>query len=202
MSKKKSINKMSVLRPDNYIRQKSRNLPVNECLINSDWKKSQLCELIISRKHVTGALTVCFYLVDLLCLGVKDTFFKFNISPEELKNLLERRSGKYQLINISYELAHNIIYAGVEYAEEYGFKPHKDFSSTTIYFLEEDNDAVPLIKVKCGGLDGKPCYTNTGFDSPERERAILVQLEQTAGKYNYDYILPASSDMYFADDDN
>ena len=173
---------------------------MGECYINHDWKKTKMCQVVITRKHVTGNVTTCMYLVDLSCLGVKDTLFRFNISPEDFKNFLEKAGGAH-LISISYELAHNIVYAAIEYAEQYGFMPHKNFSSITCYFLEEDNDAVPLIKVQCGGTEGKPLYTNTGFDNPAREREILAQLERTAGQGNYHYILPGSSEMYHEDYD-
>jgi len=198
MSKKKSTNKQQFLTPENYIRQKSKTLPIVECLINPDWETNKMCQVIVIRKHVTGNVTACIYLVDLSLLGVKDTMFKFNATLEEVKELIERRGAIF--IEIPYELAHNIIFAGVEYAQEYGFKPHKDFTATTIHFLEEDNDDVPLIEIECG-LHGKPLYTNTGFDSPAREREILAQLERTAGPGNYEYMLPGLDCMYHSDDD-
>ena len=201
MSKKKSTNKQAVLSPENYIRQKSRNLPIGECYINQDWEKNQMCRIIITRKHVTGNVTACVYLVDLACLGVKNTMFRFNISRDDLTSFLDKAGGD-TLIDISYELAHNIIYAALEYAENYGFQPHKEYTSITRHFLEEDNDDIPLIDVECGGKDGKPLYTNTGFDSPAREREILAQLERTAGDGNYHYILPGHEDMYYDDDDD
>ena len=198
MSKKPSTNKTSFLSHENYIRQKSRNLPVGDCFINPDWEKCRMCQVLITRKHVTGCVTACMYLVDLSCLGVKDTMFKFNAPYEEVIEMFNRRDKR--LINISYELAHNIIFAALEFAEEYGFKPHKDFTSTTRYFLEEDNDDIPLIEIECG-MYGKPCYTNTGFDSPAREREILAQLERTAGEGNYNFMLPGSPDMYRDEDE-
>jgi len=44
-------------------------------------------------------------------------------------------------------------------------------------------------------------YTNTGFDSPERERAILRQLERSVGKDNFNFMLPGSADMYREDNE-
>jgi len=199
MSKKKSTSKQQFLTPENYIRQKSKTLPIAECLVNSDWDKNKMCQVVVIRKHITGYATACFYLVDLSLLGVKNTMFKFNAPIEEIKKILEKNAAP--LIEISYELAHNIIFASVEYAQEYGFKPHRDFTSTTIHFLEEDNDNVPLIEITCGGTNGKPCYTNTGFDSPAREREILAQLERTAGEGNYDFMLPGRDEMYYDDDE-
>ena len=118
----------------------------------------------------------------------------------DLKELLESRNN-IGFVNISYELAHNIIYSGVAFAEDYGFMPPRDFTSITSHFLELDNDDIPLIEIECG-MDGKPCYTNTGHDSPERERTILAQLQRTAGEGNYHFMLPGSDDMYVDVDDD
>jgi hypothetical protein len=112
--------------------------------------------------------------------------------PEEVLQALHENAEKnnMKLAEIPYELAHNIIYAAVEYAAEYGFEPVHEFTSVTQYLLEEDNDTIPLIDVRCGGRDGKPLYINTGFDSPAKEQLTLKQLEKTAGPGNYNYMLP------------
>jgi hypothetical protein len=112
--------------------------------------------------------------------------------PEEVLQALHENAEKnnMKLAEIPYELAHNIIYAAVEYAAEYGFEPAHEFTSVTQYLLEEDNDTIPLINIRCGGRDGKPLYINTGFDSPAKEQLTLKQLEKTAGTGNYNYMSP------------
>jgi hypothetical protein len=131
-------------------------------------------------------------MVDLMCMGVKDSTYKYNM-PEEVLPALHENAEKnnMKLVEIPYELAHNIIYAAVEYAAEYGFEPVHEFTSVTQYLLEEDNDEkIPIIDIRCGGRDGKPLYINTGFDSPAKEQLTLKQLEKTAGPGNYHYMLP------------
>jgi hypothetical protein len=142
------------------------------------------------------------YLVDLKCLGVKDTYFEFNITYTEFKDILKKAEDYISFIEVSYELVHNIIFAGVEYAEQYGFNPHKDFFSTTIHFLEEDNDNVPLLEIECGGENGKPIYFWAGNETPSQVKQILAQLEKTAGKGNYDYFVEARDDLFDDDDDS
>jgi hypothetical protein len=108
----------------------------------------------------------------------------------------------YHFEQISYALAHNIIYSAVAFAEEYGFKPHKDFTSITRFMLDEDTEDVELIEVECGKND-KPFYVCGPYDDRKKAEAIIAQLERTAGKGNYDYILPVSDDDYYqeANDD-
>ena len=189
MSNKKSKKQPLKLSAENYICQKSRNLPIRECYINRDWTESNLGNIFIVRQHAGGNVTCCMYLVDLACLGVKDTHYLFNIPYEDVEELLKQsEESGILLIKTSYELVHNIIHAAIEYAEEYGFHPCEDFTAVTGYFLEEDTDAIPIVDIACGGKDGKPTYINTGFDSTLREKQILAQLEKTAGKGNHHYM--------------
>ena len=198
--KKKTAKQIPVLSPENYIRQKSRNLPLGECFISKNWKADSLTTIFITRKHMNGNVTLCMYLVDLACLGIKDTDFKFNMPSDEIEKICkESKDHHVELIKTSYELVHNIISAGLQFAEKYGFKPCKDFTAVTRYFLEEDTDDIPLIQIACGERDGKPLYINTGFDSPAREQQIITQLEKTAGKGNYHVMLKADiEEDYFS----
>ena len=201
MNKKKKSNSQSQqpLSPESYIRQRGKTLPVYKCYVTSNWKEVKLCNVFVTRKHVTGNVTFCGYLVDLSCLGVKDTVYKFNVPLEEFEDIMEKYKTQIDFIEISYELAHNIIYAGLEYAEDLGFQPHKDFLSITSYFLEEDTDDIPIIEIECGFMDGKPMYANTGFDSNQKTKKIMEQLEKSRGSGNFDYII--GHDLGKEDDD-
>jgi hypothetical protein len=150
MAKKKSKKVVQMLSPENYIRQRSRGLPIHKCWITKDWREIGKTSIIISRKHTNGNISFCFYLVDLFCMGVKDTFFEFNTDERDLIERITENNGYNQFEEISYELAHNIIYSAIEFAEEYGFQPHKDFTRTTEFFLEEDDDRIKLINIECG----------------------------------------------------
>ncbi|WP_158648474.1 hypothetical protein [Candidatus Symbiothrix dinenymphae] len=131
---------------------------------NTEWEEAGLGQVVVARQHANGNLTYCSYLADLKCLGVKETVYEFNIPPEKLEKHLTEFAD-VEFVPISYELAHNIIYAAIEYAEKYGFKPHKDFAQTTRFLLEEDRDDIPLIDIPCGGKDGKPLYVNPGREA-------------------------------------
>lgn len=187
MPQKKTGKIIQMLSPENYIRKKARTLPVYECLVNKEWKEQGVAHVVIARNHTNGNITLCMYLVDLFCLGVKNTQYLFNIpiyEYEDKKVALE----ELELEPISYTLAHNLIFAGLEYATEYGFKPHKDFTSITQFMLEEDTEDVELIDIECG-KDGKPFYVSGPFDDQTTINKILNQLEKTAGPGNYDYLM-------------
>ena len=160
---KKKAKVVPFLSPENYIRQKAKNLPIHECWVNEDWNISKLADVVVTRMHTNGDITACFYLVDLMCLGLKNTRYFFNMPPYEYDEILEKMKDAYAISSIPYALAHNIIFAGIEYGAEYGFRPHKDFTSITANMLEDDTDEIELIEIECGGQNGKPCYVQGPF---------------------------------------
>ncbi len=187
MANKNKEKVIQMLSPENYIRKKALSLPIYECWINEDWEDSGVASIVIARRHTNENITFCLYLVDLFCLGVKDSFFRFNISETEFRKFIEKLEEKMEMEIVEYVLVHNIILSGIEYAEEFGFKPCKDFSSVTQYMLEEDTDDIELIEIECG-KDGKPLFIQGPFENAAKANKILKQLEKTAGTGNYDFI--------------
>ena len=194
--------------PENYIRTRARSLSIFECLVNDDWKDNGIANVVVARKHTNGNLTVAIYLVDLYCLGIKDTMYMFNVSENSYREKLNGFPGGNVLSEIDYTLAHNIIFAAIEFAGDYGFIPHKTFTSVTKYMLEEDTDEIELIDIECG-LDGKPAYIQGPYEDPATVSRILKQLDRTAGKENHNITILAGEpkfepafDEYDDEDDN
>lgn len=148
MAKKQQPKQLS---PENYIKTKARTLPIDKCYINANWKETGMANIAVERRHTNGNFTFGIYLVDIYALGTKNTFWNFNTPIsiyEKLKNGPETEE-------IDYILAHNIIYGGNEYAEDNGYKIHKDFEKLTKYILEVDDEKIPFIDIEFG-KDGKP----------------------------------------------
>ena len=203
MANKNKGKVIQMLSPENYIRKKARSLPIYECWINADWEDSGMANIVVARRHSNGNITYCMYLVDLLCLGVKDTHYKFNVTETEYRHFLEKFEGRMDVEIAGYTLVHNIILAGVEFSEEYGFKPHKDFTSVTEFMLEEDGEDIDLIEIECG-RDGKPMYVQGPFDDAAKANKIMKQLEHSAGAGNFDFMKEVDEDFEdeFEDDED
>lgn len=184
--KKKKGKVIQMLSPESYIKQKARSLPIFECVVNSGWKEDGIAHITVARKHNTGNYTVGMYLIDLKCLGVKDAQYFFNISPFEYRDLIDETKKNIDIEKVDYTLVHNIIYAGIEFAEDYGFRPHKDFTVAE-YILEEDSEDIELIEIECG-KDNKPFFLRGPLDSDQRAKQIIAQLEKTAGSGNYTFV--------------
>ena len=61
----------------------ARQYPLYECLINASWKEKGLATVLISRRQPDGDLLFGVYLVDTLCLGVKNTFCNADFSDRK-----------------------------------------------------------------------------------------------------------------------
>lgn len=140
------------LSPEQYVRKKARGLKIKACYITDDYETTGLGQIVVAREHINGKVTLGSYLVDKFCLGVKNTFYKFSMSEYEYDEFVSRVCS-HGAKEISYEEAHNRIFGAVEFAEEAGIEPHKNFKLTQ-YILEEDDDRVPLIEYEYG-KDGK-----------------------------------------------
>lgn len=179
----KAQNKIS---PEKYIVTKSKTLEISRCFLIGNIEMGKL-QVIISRKHKTGNITVGFYLVDLWCLGIKDSFFDFNMTEPDFNLLLETMHDAADLTEVEYVKAHNIIYAAYEYALDLGIKQSPVFEKTTKHLLEEDNDDIPLIEIECG-RNGRPFYEQ-GIESAAEANKIIRTLEKSVGKDGFDYQL-------------
>lgn len=201
------------MNPDQYIQKRARQLPLFECLVSRGWEVDRQPAVIVSRKHSNGNITSCLYVVDLLCLGVIFTTHVFNVSEEEYKELVLRIFEDSEQTpsdpddipgepfeRISYNLAHNIIYAGYEYAADYDIPPHKDFRVTR-YMLEEDTEEIELVDIECGH-NGKPLFVTENLTdySAFKPEFIIKKLIQNAGEGNFEVI--SSFDFFDTDNDD
>jgi hypothetical protein len=180
------------LSSEKYIQTRARNLPLYKCFVTKDWQEYGMANVVIMRRHVNGNVTAGLYLVDLFCLGIKDTFYLFN-EPEE--KVFERMNiDDSYLQEIDYNTAHNIIYAGHDFALEFDIQPHKNFSITK-FILEEDNDAIPVIDIPVGDENGNPhLIVNSSYNYGP----ALQKLKEHAGEGNYTFTL---NDTNFDDEE-
>ena len=93
---------------------------------------------MISRKQPDGLLIIGSYLVDTLCLGLKDTFCKVNYTVEKYETHKTKMYRDEEPFNCDISFAHTIIYWGIDFAATFGIKPQKDFKLSK-YILIEPN---------------------------------------------------------------
>jgi hypothetical protein len=164
--------------------KRAKEAPVFECLINPDWQESGLARILLSRRQSNGNLIIGTYLVDVLCLGLKNTFCNADISQDEYEYKLKAGMYRDKLpINCHPRLAHRIIYGGIEYAKALGFSPQKDFAMSR-HVLDEPSEVDLTIPVEFG-RGGKPVYIAGPEDDVER---IMRQLGKKAGEGSFNFV--------------
>ena len=190
MAKKKQKKQgQQFLSPEQYLKQRARMLEIGKCYM-TDLTEYGLGHVIVTRNHTGGKVSMADYLVDIYCLGVKDSFYRLRMEDYEVEDIVDQLDAK----ECSYHEAHNWVYGAIAFAEEAGIEPDKSFHLTQ-YMLEEDNDEIPLIEYEYG-KDGKHFLV---AHSRQEANRYLPLLEKNLGEGNYDFIVEATPD--FNDDE-
>lgn len=185
MAKKKQKKQgQQFLTPEQYLKQRARMLEIGKCYM-TDLTEYGLGHVIVTRNHTGGKVSMADYLVDIYCLGVKDSFYRIRMEDYEVEDIVDQLDAK----ECSYHEAHNWVYGSIAFAEEAGIEPDKSFGLTQ-YMLEEDNDEIPLIEYEYG-KDGKHFLV---AHSRQEANKYLPLLEKNLGEGNYDFIVEATPD--------
>ena len=164
----------------------ARAYPFLECLISSKWKKDDmgLIEVLVARQQPDGNVCFGLYLIDKYCLGLKNTLSQANVPLNVYrKELVDKLYHGTKPEKCSPELAHQMIYAAIEYAQQFGFQPESDFALTQ-HILAPRGELAETHQLTFG-KDGKPFFIAGPHDNVAR---VLKQLEKTAGPGNFDYL--------------
>lgn len=181
MAKKKKQSAPNVaMSPVRFLKERAASLPIYKCYINETWKQGGEAMVVVSRERGNGNLCVAFFLVDVFCLGVKDAFGEVNYTKENLQAYIDRNTFFKET---DYPLVHNIVYGAIEFAEESGIEPCKEFE-TWGNVLSEDNDDIPLIDIEFGKNGKHLLVTEAG----SKESLLIPSLRKKLGD-NFDYLI-------------
>jgi len=155
--------------------QKARSYPIGACYITESWQEKGIGNIIITREKPNGMYGVGVYLIDLFCLGLKNTFYLPDSSPAEIESKLLKHENEH-FVRIHEDKAHSIIYGGIDSAAKIGFFPHRDFKQTK-YVLKsrEEIDFDDSIEF---GKDGKPFYISGPYENDQDVMKITQVLKR------------------------
>ena len=139
--------------------------------VNPNWQESGMAEVLVVRqtpglKYILGA-----YLVDVFCLGLKNSFVSITREYAVVRAILNDFSQKPE--EISYEDARSIILGAVEYARQLGFEPCEDDWDLSGPIVEAGRSFKRKFTF---GLDGKPFYVEGPNDDPRKIMEKLAPL--------------------------
>ena len=171
--------------------------PLMECLLTKSWQEpGEIIQILVARRGPHGQVAAGTFLVDLGCLGVKDAFARLFESRHEYGQLRRQMQSHQHMTSADLNLVASILREGMAYADQFGFKPHRDYYKAKVVLGNADPDAcdvpIPL------GMDGKPFYIAGPYDNAER---IIAKLTRKLGPDGFHYVVPmGGDDIFFADD--
>jgi hypothetical protein len=193
--KKKQPKQPAAMSPKRYVKEKARKLPLGPCYASQDLSGSDgekgLFQIIITRAKPSGKFAIGVYLVDVWCLGLKNTFLQPNADEDALAELVDTVSASEDqpVVAVEYAWAHHLIYGAIAYAKSLGFEPNKDFALTR-YVLEPEEAIEDTFNFEFG-KDGEPLLIVGPRDNGPK---LIATLRQTVGEDNFTYIMPMGGD--------
>jgi hypothetical protein len=145
----------------------------------------------LARRGPSGIVAGVVPLVDVYCLGLKDTVLFFDCESDwfELMSKLERSGQSWA--TVLPEHVRKVVDGAVAYARAHGIEPHRDFAGVTTLF--GDIDASQCLTEFTYGMDGRPYFIPGPHDSPVRVSQVMEALSNSAGPDNFNFTTPVSA---------
>jgi hypothetical protein len=138
-----------------------------------------LPSVVVVRAYDDRELSICGFLVDTYCLGVKNAIPPSMIDRSDLQCFLDDFFAAYEngFLPAPIELARDLVLGAVEYARGLGFDPHRDFYLAAPHLGEWR----PPGRIGFG-WHGKPLFQQGPYDNPTR---VIRTLDRSVGPGNY-----------------
>jgi hypothetical protein len=144
---------------------------------------SGLAGVLVARRARHDKVSVCGWLIDAYCLGVKDT-----VGPRVMDdhNLAAFTRSYFAAdpglpLPAPLDLAQHLVFGAVAYARGLGFEPARGFEATTGHLGPWAGPSAIRF-----GRDGKPLFIQGPHDHPDR---VLATPERSVGPGNYDFLV-------------
>lgn len=152
---------------------------------------SGLVGVLVAREHprLRGDVTVCGYLVDTYCLGVKDALGPRPTGRNGLDRFVDRFFAVFDGSPVAapIELARHLVWGAVAYARGLGLEPHPDFRRAAGHLGPlEGTSSIEF------GYEGQPYYIQGPYDDADR---ILRTLERNVGLDNVHFTVSAPLEL-------
>jgi len=184
--KKKQAARNAASSSDNAVIRRANRYPICHCYMSEKFEEEKFGVVFIGRRQNDGLYVVGVYMVDIGCLGVKNTFARANLPEREYEeDFLGRILRDYEMVKADPTRAQLVVYGAVDYAKELGFKPQRDFVlARHVLDAREDLPSDDSLEFGC---DGKPFYVAGPHDNVDK---IMQQLQSRLPKDGFHFIVP------------
>ena len=97
-----------------------------ECYVNANWREMGMANIQVLGRAPDGRLAYAAFLVDIWCVGLKDTFGKREFARPDFDDILDRMEEELEVAKLSPAEAKRLVAGGMRFARQNGFKlpPH------------------------------------------------------------------------------
>jgi hypothetical protein len=154
-----------------------------------DEHHSGVAGVLVARRDRPRRVSVCGYLVDVYCLGVKNALGPRMMREDDLRPFrrmfFEAFADAGPPLEAPLDLARHLVCGAVDYARGLGFEPHPDYAPVASHLGRwEEASAITF------GRDGVPYYVQGPYDNGA---SVLRTLNRTVGKDNFHFITDLES---------
>jgi hypothetical protein len=141
--------------------------------------------VLVARRHRHDKVSVCGYLVDVHCLGVKNALGPRLMDEVDLVAFRRWFFGGYGVdpVVAPLDLAQQLVFGAVDYARGLGFEPHADYAGVVGHL----GDRIGACDIEFG-RDGMPFFVQGPYDDARR---IMRTLDASVGPENYRFLIAA-----------
>ena len=145
--------------------------------------QSGLVTVLVAAERGGSKVSVCGYLVDVYCLGVKNALGPRGVDRRKLPEFVHQYFRTYDepALAAPVDLARHLVFGAVAYARELGFEPHPDFAAAAGHLEPWAGPSAISF-----GRDGKPFFMQGPHDDAA---SVMKTLERSVGQGNFDVML-------------
>lgn len=171
VTEKRKAEALEMSLPNRVLR--AAQTPIQRCLLPTNLYEVGMGPLILARGATPDYLTMSSFLLDVLCLGIKDVTFA-KIEGSTLGQYIDMAGTPMAAVEPS--LARKLLRELAAWSQSMGFAPHRDFAVAEQLFGDVDPDASDAVFEF--GRDGKPFYVQGPGDSPQLVMRRLAQVQK------------------------
>lgn len=140
--------------------------------------------LVLARGATRGHLETGWFLIDILCVGVKDAFFQ-PMDGETFEMRMDALGATSPMHPVDPSYARKLLRDVAAWSQSIGFAQHRDFAAVERIFGDVDADASDAVFEF--GREGKPVYIPGPGDTAPIIRRRMAQLQNQLGDDGLDF---------------
>ena len=176
------------------------NGSIRHCLVSDHLfdDTSKIGAVLISRQLPDGRIACVTFLVDAMCLGVKDHYAVVAF-PSQINDYVDQNTERQLMRSSSPAFARKLVESAIDYARQFELPPASGYQKLAAIWGDIDPNECSD-EFQFGAPNGKPRYINGPYDSADFQTRVLESLERTAGEGNFEFVFMGGPGLQFPDE--